>query len=113
MISLRMHKIVITTYFKKQIKKLFRKDKDFKDELKKTLLNFNKSNSISIGNGVYKVRMKKDGSGKSSGYRLYIFLIEVEGIIAPITVFSKNEKANLRKSEISDHLENIIAELKS
>lgn len=54
---------------------------------------------ISLGGGLRKVRVARDGGGKSGGYRtLYVF----GGTHMPIfllTVFAKNEKDNLTKAE--------------
>ena len=54
---------------------------------------------ISLGGGLRKVRIPREGGGKSSGYRtIYVF----GGTHMPIylvTVFAKNEKGNLTKVE--------------
>lgn len=54
---------------------------------------------VSLGGGLRKVRIPRDGGGKSGGFRtIYVF----GGSHMPIfliTVFAKNEKANLSKSE--------------
>lgn len=54
---------------------------------------------ISLGGGLRKVRIAREGEGKSGGYRtIYVF----GGVRIPIflvTVFAKNEKDNLTKSE--------------
>lgn len=54
---------------------------------------------ISLGGGLRKVRIAREGGGKSGGYRtIYVF----GGMHVPIflvTVFAKNEKDNLTKAE--------------
>ena len=54
---------------------------------------------VSLGGGLRKVRIQRPGTGKSGGYRtLYVF----GGITMPlflVTVFAKNEKDNLNKTE--------------
>lgn len=54
---------------------------------------------VSLGGGLRKVRIPRDGGGKSGGFRtIYVF----GGSHMPIfliTVFAKNEKANLTTSE--------------
>jgi len=54
---------------------------------------------VSLGGGLRKVRIPREGGGKSGGYRtIYVF----GGTHMPIflvTVFAKNEKANLSKAE--------------
>lgn len=54
---------------------------------------------VSLGGGLRKVRIAREGGGKSGGYRtIYVF----GGAHVPIflvTVFAKNEKDNLGKAE--------------
>jgi hypothetical protein len=54
---------------------------------------------LSLGGGLRKVRISREGGGKSGGYRtIYVF----GGVTVPIflvTVFAKNEKDNLSRSE--------------
>jgi hypothetical protein len=54
---------------------------------------------VSLGGGLRKVRIPREGGGKSGGYRtIYVF----GGTHMPIflvTVFAKNEKDNLSKAE--------------
>ena len=54
---------------------------------------------VSLGGGLRKVRIPREGGGKSGGYRtVYVF----GGAHMPIflvTVFAKNEKDNLTKTE--------------
>ena len=54
---------------------------------------------LSLGGGLRKVRLPRAGGGKSGGFRtIYVF----GGAHMPIfliTIFAKNEKANLSKTE--------------
>lgn len=54
---------------------------------------------VSLGGGLRKLRFARPGGGKSGGYRtIYVF----GGTAAPIfllTIFAKNEKANLSRPE--------------
>jgi len=54
---------------------------------------------VSLGGGLRKVRVAREGGGKSGGYRtVYVF----GGTHLPIflvTVFAKNEKDNMNKTE--------------
>ena len=64
-----------------------------------TFLAANPEAGISLGGGLRKVRIAREGGGKSGGYRtLYVF----GGSAMPlflVTVFAKNEKDNLTKAE--------------
>ncbi|MFY9238683.1 MAG: type II toxin-antitoxin system RelE/ParE family toxin [Roseovarius sp.] len=60
----------------------------------------NPTAGVAIGSGVRKVRYARDGSGKSGGYRIIHFYSGDDDMpIFLITVFAKNEKANLSKAE--------------
>ena len=57
---------------------------------------------ISLGGGLRKIRIAREGGGKSGGYRtIYVF----GGVHVPVflvTLFAKNEKDNLSKAEQAD-----------
>lgn len=60
----------------------------------------NPMTGVSIGGGVRKFRFAREGGGKSGGYRVIHFFSPDDGTpIFLITVFTKNEKANLTPSE--------------
>lgn len=54
---------------------------------------------ISLGGGLRKVRIPRDGGGKSGGFRTVYVFGGAHMPIFLITVFAKNEKDNLTKSE--------------
>lgn len=111
MSSSKTYKIIITEYFKKQLKRLIKKNRSLIKVLKKALVDFQKEQSISIGMGVYKMRLKGQSKGKSGGYRLYVFVMEIEEILTPFCIYSKNEKENLAYAELTWHLEKTKEEL--
>ena len=60
----------------------------------------NPLSGVSIGGGVRKFRFARIGSGESGGYRvIHVFSPEDGTPVILITVFAKNEKANLSKAE--------------
>lgn len=73
------------------------------DEERTALIDFvarNPSTGVSIGGGVRKFRFAREGGGKSGGYRVIHFFSPEDGTpVFLITVFAKNEKANLSRSE--------------
>jgi len=62
----------------------------------------NREAGISLGGGLRKIRIAREGGGKSGGYRtIYVF----GGVHVPVflvTLFAKNEKDNLSKAEQAD-----------
>lgn len=74
------------------------------DEERQTIVDFvarNPEAGVALGGGLRKLRVGREGGGKSGGYRtLYVF----GGRHIPlfvVTVFAKNEKANLSKVELA------------
>jgi hypothetical protein len=72
------------------------------DEDRSALVDYIAANpeaGVSLGGGLRKVRIARQGGGKSGGYRtIYVF----GGVHIPIflvTVFAKNERDNLTKAE--------------
>ncbi|WP_026091601.1 type II toxin-antitoxin system RelE/ParE family toxin [Blastomonas sp. AAP53] len=59
----------------------------------------NPETGISLGGGLRKVRIPREGGGKSGGYRTIYVFGGREIPIFLITVFAKNEKDNLTKAE--------------
>lgn len=106
-----MYRSIITDHFKKQLKYYIKKDPLLSEYLQVELLLFKKETSIAVGNNLFKLRVKGFNKGKSGGYRLFLFLVEVRGIIIPIHIYSKNHKKNATHKEIVEHLEIIKAEL--
>lgn len=101
----------ITDYFKKRLKKIAKKDPGLKGNLIETLINFKKEESISLGRGVYKLRISRSGGGKSGGYRLLVLVEENSRQLAPIFIYSKSARKNISLEEMNHHLEKIKAEL--
>ncbi len=60
----------------------------------------NPMSGVSIGGGIRKFRFARPGGGKSGGYRvIHFFAPEEDMPVFLITVFAKNEKANLSRTE--------------
>lgn len=106
-----MYEILISNYFAKQVKRLAKKDQKLKEALRVALFGFNKELAVSIGQGVYKLRLACQGKGKSGGCRLYVYVVEIDKVLTPIAIYSKSEKENLTLEEMSGHLEEVKTEL--
>jgi hypothetical protein len=74
------------------------------DDERMALVNFVAANpeaGIALGGGLRKVRIPRAGGGKSGGYRTIYVSGGTHMPIFLVTVFAKNEKANLSKSELA------------
>lgn len=56
---------------------------------------------VSLGRGLYKVRFARKSEGKSGGYRTIHFYRPDSGPLLLLTMFAKNEKANLSALELA------------
>lgn len=56
---------------------------------------------VSLGGGLRKVRFGRDGGGKSGGFRTIHFYRDATGPLFLLTMFAKNEKANLTAAELA------------
>ena len=54
---------------------------------------------VSLGGGLRKVRVAREGGGKRGGYRTLFVFGGVDVPLFLVGVFAKNEKGNLSKSE--------------
>ena len=98
MVMTRLQTVVELAEFQRRAKAIM------SDQEREAAINYIAANpeaGVSLGGGLRKVRIPRVGGGKSGGFRtMYVF----GGAHMPIfllTVFAKNEKANLSKSEQS------------
>ncbi len=92
----RLHTVVELPELRKRAKAIM------SEQEREAGINFVAANpeaGVSLGGGLRKVRIPREGGGKSGGFRtIYVF----GGTHMPIfliTVFTKNEKADLSKTE--------------
>ncbi|MEO6215170.1 MAG: type II toxin-antitoxin system RelE/ParE family toxin [Sphingomonas sp.] len=72
------------------------------DEERVALVDFVAANpkpGVSLGGGLRKVRVAREGGGKSGGYRTIFVFGGTHIPIFLVTVFAKNEKDNLSRTE--------------
>jgi hypothetical protein len=95
-------------YFDRQVKRLSRKYKSFKNDLSKLLdsLEVNPIQGIALGNDCFKIRVsiKSKGKGKSAGARAITHVIAVKEHVYLLTVFDKSEKDNISDKELQELL---------
>ncbi len=60
---------------------------------------------ISLGGGLRKVRIARQGAGKSSGFRTIHFFVDQNMPIVLITCFAKNQRDNITETERSQLIE--------
>ena len=92
--------VVETPEFLKRARAVGMSDEDRWDMINH--LAANPEAGISLGGGLRKVRVARRGGGKSAGYRVLHFYRSPDMPLFLLTVFAKNEKANISRSEQAD-----------
>jgi mRNA-degrading endonuclease RelE of RelBE toxin-antitoxin system len=117
-----MHvKVIPTTNFQKEVKRLLKKYNSLKVELLKLEndLHENPKIGIPLGKNIYKIRLavKSKGKGKRGGlriiYYLFIHLVEEHDLynIYLLSIYDKSELQNISKKkilEIVNHIESMF-----
>lgn len=97
--------IKLTDIFKKDFKKLLKKDKFLIEEFEALLnqLQINPVAGTSLGNGKYKIRIqnKSNNKGKSAGYRVITYT-KLEDVILLVYIYSKSDLENISSSKIDE-----------
>ena len=91
-----MKKKLSTKWFKKWSKKANLSNQNMLEAIKNLEAGLT---TADLGNHLYKVRIKRASSGKSSGFRTIILYKEKDRAIF-LYGFGKNEKANINKAEL-------------
>ncbi|MCK4918121.1 MAG: type II toxin-antitoxin system RelE/ParE family toxin [Candidatus Omnitrophica bacterium] len=87
--------------FSNKLKKELKNEKASKKEYAQELFeNFHKYKKDPLGAKLHKVRVAKEGKGKSGGYRNIVFW-EHKKLVVAVYVFAKGDKDNLSNEEFN------------
>lgn len=106
-----MHTIVELPEYKKRVEKLLSEDEN--KQIISYLAEHPKAGALMQGTGgVRKLRWAKEGGGKSGGVRIIYYYHSADIPLFMLSLFGKNEKANLSKAEcnVLNKLTKILAE---
>jgi hypothetical protein len=109
-----MYQPVVLPHFTRQLKRHTKKYRHLKEAVIGFLDNFDKRQGAHLGKNVYKLRLQtKDiPRGKSTSFRIIVFVVEFEKYVVPIAIYFKGDQEDITKKEINTHLEVIIWELR-
>ena len=92
-------KIKTLTPFERDVKRLYKKYKQLPKDLKvlNTKLQNNPESGIKLGQGCYKIRLENSSvpTGKSGGFRIIYYHIDLNDNLYLMTMYSKNELDNI------------------
>jgi len=104
------YSIYPTPDFKKQLKKLNKKYRSIKDDIKELieLLEKEPTLGIQLYDNVYKIRMaiSSTNKGKSGGARIITYIITEDKELYFIAIFDKKQIDNISKNQIFELLKN-------
>jgi hypothetical protein len=100
-------------YFKGQLKTLMKKYPQIKEDLLDELDELKLENEITIGNNIYKIRIKSSDmkKGKSGGFRSYLYCYRKKDLLVPLCMYPKSERETLSDNELQWHLDRTMEEL--
>ena len=102
------YKIIPTTEFEKELKKLAKKSPSLKTDLQALAqsLSHNPIQGIALGNNCYKIRLAvtSKGKGKSGGARVITFVKLINEIVLLISIYDKSVQENISSKELNDRL---------
>jgi mRNA-degrading endonuclease RelE of RelBE toxin-antitoxin system len=106
------YNIEVTSYFKKQAKRLLKKYPSLKSEILQliSLLEANPQQGTSIGNDCFKIRLaiSSKGKGKSGGGRIITHIQVNKNKVFLVSIYDKSEQDSLDDKELSELLKMII-----
>lgn len=103
--------IEYSDYFLKEAKKLSKKFKQLKLDLKKAVKEIEENQDLGtyLGNALFKKRVANSSipTGKSGGFRIIIYQ-KIENNIVLIAIYSKTQKESLSDEELKEIIKNNI-----
>lgn len=94
-------KIISLESFKKDVKKLYKKNKKLPQDLKKLneVLFSNPKAGIELSSSLYKMRLENSSSntGKSGGFRVIYYYIDEDENLYLLKMYSKTEIENIKE----------------
>jgi len=100
------YKVLTTSVFKSDSKKLIKKYKSLKEELLELIETLEEfpTQGTPLGNDCYKIRLaiKSKGKGKSGGARVITCVKILNEFVYLLTIYSKSEKDNITDKELKE-----------
>jgi len=94
--------------FKRDFKKLEKKYKKIEDDVRKVILELkeNPKAGTALQHNCYKIRMANSSTstGKSGGFRVIYYFIDVQNNLYLMNIYSKTKKENISENELLELL---------
>ena len=100
-----IYEVIVLVDFRRTAKKIVRKHPKFKTDLARIVksLKSDPTQGTAIGENRYKIRVAISGSGrgKSSGVRVYTYVVVRDAVVYLVAMHTKAERATLKDQEIN------------
>ncbi len=105
------YKVKVSDNFKKESKRLSKKYKSLKFELKQLFeeLSVTPTKGTHLGNNIYKIRLSihSKGKGKSGGARILSLVQSVNNEVILFSIYNKGERDSVSDKEIKQLIKNL------
>jgi len=109
------YNIFVTRRFEKELKRLSKKYSSLKNEFAQLIseISANPETGVFMGNSCYKIRLaiSSKNKGKSGGARVISYLYIATETVYLLTIYDKNEKADLKPNELKDIIDSLDLEI--
>ena len=95
------HSAVMNVLKSKWFTKWAKKAKVYDNLLLHAIDNIEHASSVSLGAGLYKIRVQRNGGGKSGGFRTFV-IYRKDQLAVFVLGFAKNETSNISTSDLTD-----------
>ena len=108
-----MYRVYLADHFLRQLKRYVKKYHSLRDDLLVTLEHFHPESAQYLGGKLYKLRLRSHdlSKGKNKSFRLILFLVEINSVIIPVTIYYKGDRSDIQDDEIEYHLSMVLMDI--
>jgi len=93
---------LLPTSFLRDVKRFEKKFESVREDVFRILNQFDERYEISLGKGVYKLRIPSSDmkKGKSGSFRAYVYLKKSKDILVPLCLYLKSQRESISQEEM-------------
>ena len=108
-----MYRVYLADHFLRQLKRYVKKYRSLRDDLLLTLEHFHPETAQYLGAKLYKLRLRSRdlSKGKNKSFRLILFLVEMNNVVIPVTIYYKGDRSDVKEDEIEYHVSMVLMDI--